>query len=491
MLKLRPYQNDLIDAIRTKFKQGKKRVILCAPTGAGKTVIFSSIVIQTLGKLFNNRALIVTDRIELLSQTWKSLEKIGAEPVIYDAKTKTHKDLYNERVVVAMVETLKRRHKSQKLKLGQFDIIIIDEAHKGNFTAIFDIYPDAFYIGATATPIASKKDNPLKKFWHDIVVVVDTPDLIELDYLVPCRSYGMVAIDMNNLKMDYKTGDYSDTSLFQEYDKQQVYEGLLKAISLKVHDKKTIIFCVNIQHTINTYHSLVQAGYIAVYVTSKSTKEDRAEALADFHSGRAQFMVNCGILTTGYDHPAIECVIMNRATKSLPLFLQCCGRGSRLHDGKLNFTLIDMGENVREHGLWHNSRDWVEWFFNPPKKGAQKAPPVKECPSCMALIHARIMECPYCGHIFEAKEKPRIEGKLVEFDGVPKNLIGRRIDSLNPLELATLTKSKRYSVGLSYRVARSKGYEYLKEFGRWMGYASGWAYHQMKEDKKYYNIIIK
>jgi superfamily II DNA or RNA helicase len=490
MITLRPYQHDLIESIREKFRTGKKRVILCAPTGAGKTVIFSSIVIQTMYKLFNNRALILTDRVELLKQTWNALDNIGADPVVYDAKRKTSEDLSNTRVVIGMVETIKRRYKSGKLRLGNFDIIIVDEAHKGNFNEIFKIYPDAYYIGATATPIASKKDSPLKNYWNDITVMVDTPDLVEMGFLVPCKPYAMTSIDVNNLKIDSKTGDYSDASLFMEYDKQLVYEGLIRAINEKVSNKKTIIFCVNINHTYNTYIELIKNGYTASYVTSKSTKEERIDSIESFHSGKSQFMVNCGILTTGYDHPEIECVIMNRATKSLTLFLQCCGRGSRTFNDKNDYTLIDMGENVREHGFWDDSRDWVDWFKNPPKKGASKAAPVKNCPKCQAIFHVKIMECPECGHVFKPKEVEPAYGVLVDLKKAPDELVGRTIDSLNPQELAALTKSNRYNKGLPYRVARSKGSIFLSNYAKWMGYKSGWAYYQQNGETEHHNIII-
>jgi superfamily II DNA or RNA helicase len=491
-MKLRPYQTALIDAIRKKFRSGKKRVILCAPTGAGKTVIFSSVVIQTLSKLFDNRALIVTDRIELLSQTWRALDKIGAEPVIYDAKTPPNADLSQPRVVVAMVETLKRRAKSGKLNMGAFDIVIIDEAHKGNFSAIFEIFPESFYIGATATPIATKKDKPLKTFWNDIVVEVDTPDLVESEYLVKCRPFAMTAVDTSNLKYDSKKGDYSDASLYAEYNKRTVYDGMLKAIRERIGTKKTIVFCVSIEHTENTYRELISAGYSAVMVTSNSTKEERAGAMNSFHSGESQFMVNCGILTTGYDHPAIEAVVLNRASKSLPLFLQCCGRGSRLYPGKTEYTLIDMGENIKEHGFWDDARDWVDWFHNPPKKGASKAPGVKECPKCQYLMPPRVMECPDCGHVFESKSTETVEGVLVELQRNTELLVGRQIGSLSPQELATLTKSGKYKIGLSWRVARAKGGAFLQEYARYMGYKPGWAYHQsMSADNRFHNITIK
>jgi hypothetical protein len=100
------------------------------------------------------------------------------------------------------------------------------------------------------------------------------------------------------------------------------------------------------------------------------------------------------------------------------------------------------------------------------------------------------MECPECGHVFPQKEKEFSMGEIVELKKAPSALIGRRIDSLNPFELSILSKSKRYNIGLCYRVARSKSKLYLSEYARWMGYASGWVYYQLSQDSKFTNLII-
>jgi len=486
MIQLRPYQEKIIHDVRQKFMYGNKRVIMCAPTGSGKTVMFTSIALNTLKK--GNKVLILTDRIELLKQTFKSLENAGIEPDFYNAHTKKTP---TSPAIVAMIETVKRRHKANKLTIPVPDLIIVDECHRGNFNAIFDIFPDAFYIGATATPLATAKDKPLKNYFEDIVSDFDVPDLIEQEFLCPAVSYTAKVVDNSQLKVDYKKGDFSDKSLSQAFDKPTVYTGLIKAMRQFAENKKTIIFCVNIKHSENTEYELRAAGYKTAIVTSNSTPEERQENLDFFHSTPDAVMVNCGILTTGYDHPPIECVVMNRATISVPLWLQCCGRGSRLAPGKEEFTIIDMGGNINRLGSWENRRDWKKWFFDPPKKGQEQPPPTKECPECEAIIHARIMQCPHCEHMFEAKEIEQVEAIVVPLQQIPKHLKNRYIADFSIDELLQVKKIRKYKTSYIVRIVRNRGIEAMTELRVKLGYKKGWEYYQLHGDKTFTNIKIK
>jgi len=79
-----------------------------------------------------------------------------------------------------------------------------------------------------------------------------------------------------------------------------------------------------------------------------------------------------------------------------------CGRGGRTHPSKNLNIILDMGDNATKHGLWSAKRDWEDLFFNPKKKG-NGLPPTKTCPECEAKVHARLLICPYCNHVFEVK----------------------------------------------------------------------------------------
>jgi hypothetical protein len=118
------------------------------------------------------------------------------------------------------------------------------------------------------------------------------------------------------------------------------------------------------------------------------------------------------ILTTGFDAPDTETVIMNRATLSMPLWLQCTGRGSRPSKNKQMFKILDLGENTITHGDWCDNRDWKLIFENPPKPGKPGIAPVMNCPNCDAMIPTRSTSCKYCKHVFDTK--PIEEAAIIE-----------------------------------------------------------------------------
>src|SRR5690625_5481532 len=87
-------------------------------------------------------------------------------------------------------------------------------------------------------------------------------------------------------------------------------------------------------------------------------KKERKEVLDWFDCTDDAALCNCSVLTTGFDQPDIETIILYRATTSLPLFLQMCGRGSRIHPGKKHFNILDFGENINRLGFWEEPRTW-------------------------------------------------------------------------------------------------------------------------------------
>lgn len=450
-MKLRPYQQIQIEQLRAKFNQGKKRLILCSPTGSGKTVTFTELIRLTLKKSETNRVLVITDRIELFKQTWAMLERIDIAPEIYNASVKSDKAL-SGRVVVAMIETLKRRWKKNKtLPLGHFDLIIIDEAHKGNFKKVFEIFPNSFYIGATATPLATTKRDPLKNYYHDIVNVVDIPELITGGYLVDEQVFAMQLVDTSKLVRDSSKGDFTEKSQFEAFNSKIIFDGLIEAYLDKAIGKKTIVFCPNIAMSEIIANQLEKVNPNTFCLTSKNTKQERQQILQDYHESTDGIMVNCGILTTGYDHPPIEVCILFRATDSIPLFFQMVGRCSRPAPGKDRMIVIDMGENVQRIGLWSKSKNWSELFWKPPSKGNPSASPVKECPKCESILGLRVMLCPYCGNVFETAEREFVKGVLVEIKGI----IDKKISQCNIDELIGLVRSGMYQKAFICRVIRS------------------------------------
>src|SRR6187402_989722 len=305
MIQLRGYQQEAINKLREGFRSGHQRQVLCLPTGAGKTVVFSEMVAQAAKK--GTVTIVLTDRTELFKQTIKALGKAGV--AVEEVRAGKSYIYPGATIYLAMVETIKRR-KHLELKP---DLIILDEAHKGNFTAILDQYPDCRVIGATATP----EGRHFFKYYHGIVQNIDIPELVELGFLCDCKAFQMVD-DFSDLET--KAGEYTDASLMGHFDKPKLYSGVIDEWLKLTPNTKTICFNVNIDHTIKMNNAFLDAGISSEYITSKTPKEERSRILSAFRSGAFLVLNNCGILTTGYDEPSIQTVILNRATKSLPLF---------------------------------------------------------------------------------------------------------------------------------------------------------------------------
>jgi superfamily II DNA or RNA helicase len=463
-MNLRPYQQKAIEDLSKGFKANQRQV-LCAPTGSGKTVIFSEIVRRA--SLKNTQCLILTDRVELFKQTCKTLSMRVQE---LNAKTHIASFDHLSLVTVGMVETLKRR-----VLFGyEPKLIIVDEAHKGNFNKVFELYPNSLVIGATATPVGKH----FYKYYQDIVTTIDIPELIEEGYLSNCRAYQMQD-DFSDLET--KAGEYTDKSLFNHFNNRKLYSGVVDEWLKRCEGKKTIVFNVNIEHSEMMTEEFNNRGINSECITSKTSDAERERILKAFKDGYFPVLNNCGILTTGYDEPSIEVVVMNRKTKSLPLWLQCCGRGSRIYPNKEYFTILDFGQNHDEHGMWSEPREWI---IAPPKnkKQKQQAAPVKVCKVCDALNFASARVCVACKNEFEITKQEEVKGVMVEMTPkTPDALLGKKISDLTIDELIVLQKSKKYKASFIWRVVRSIGEVALNDYAKKMNYGQGWVYRQCQQ----------
>ena len=470
-MKLRQYQIDAVELLRHGWKENKRQV-LCVPTGGGKTVIFSSIVLEAAKR--GTKTLVLTHRTELFEQTFRTIERHGISTQRIEAK---NKDLDPECLVsVAMVETLERRIK----KGFEFvpKLIIIDECHFGNFTKIIDYFPDSFVIGVTATPVGKH----FHKYYTNIVEPIRLSELIAQGFLCDYRGFQMQN-DLSNVKI--KAGEFDEKSMFSAFDKSELYNGVVDSYLEKCNGKQAVVFNCNIEHSDKVAQMFNDRGILSYSLTSKTSTEDRQKILSDFSAKKFNVICNAGILTTGWDYPPLEVVVVNRATMSLPLWLQMCGRGSRTYEGKTHFTVLDFGRNHDRHGMWSDDR---VWNLKPPEKKKEKAPPIKECPNCCAILAPRVVICEFCGHEFKADKKDLIDGVLVEVRR--KQLEGMLVSELTIPELIILEKT-RLKPAYVVRVARSRGAESLRLYAKIKGYKNGWVNWQLQnKDVEFKDLII-
>ena len=397
---LRDYQKKAITLIESNQN---KNVALQMPTGSGKTFTFCEVAKRHYAENITS-VLILVHRQELLQQAKESL---GERCFLIEAGIKSIPGDYA--YYVGMVETVNRRLKI----LPKFGLVIIDECHIGNFKKMpFFEQPHCKVLGVTATPIA---EHPLANYYAELLQPVTITDLIEQNYLLDCDAYGFASDLVGAQKFKVKGGDFDEAQMEEFYSSEKMVANVIESYWKLSAGKKTLIFNVNLKHNDAVYYALLSEGLNVYKLTGETEKKERAEILQKFKSERDAIICNVGVLTAGFDEPSIETVILNRATKSLSLYLQMIGRGSRLHTNKDKFTVIDLGKNTIRHGQYTDFFDWQTFFEKGTKKESTSAgmSPVKECPNCGHLQHTRKVQCENCGHDFEEERaKQVIEEKI-------------------------------------------------------------------------------
>lgn len=358
------YQASAIDEILKKIHAHphKYNLLYQLPTGGGKTVIFSEITrrfINDTGK----KVLILTHRIELCSQTSQMLNEFGVQNMIIDSAVKEIPMPNDFMCFVAMVETLNNRLRDEILDLDNVGLMIIDEAHYNSFGKMFRFYEKGVVLGVTATPLSSNIDIRMRDTYDELMVGESIPSLIEKGFLANAVTWHY-HVGLTSLKVG-RNGDYTVSSSERLYNNHMMQDKLLHAYRDKGLGKKTLIFNNGIGTSQFVYATFKEAGYDIKHLDHNYSPKERREVLDWFRNKPDAILTSVSILTTGFDEPTVECIILNRATKSLTLYFQMIGRGSRILDNKKEFTVIDLGNNLSRFGLWNGPIDWMHIFESP------------------------------------------------------------------------------------------------------------------------------
>ena len=411
-----------------------------------------------------NRCLILTDRIELLEQAGGTFSGLGIK---YENITAETKQIPSDRVLVAMVETIKRRCKSRldfQILLKSINLLIIDECHKANFNDIFQyLSPTCYVIGATATPVRAAKLHPLSEYFSAIVSGPSIGNLIKEGYLSRPEYFG-VNVDLSGVKM--KAGEFDENDQQKVYTETKVFEGLKHNLLKHACGMKTMIFCPNVASSLQVSQELN-----CLHVDGNMSIAERTSILNQFENTPGAILSNCAITTTGYDCPDIECIVLYRATTSLPLYLQMIGRGSRTTKTKNRFHILDFGMNVQRFDYWHIDRPWD--LNNHKRKNREKQDifPIKLCPSCGSILAINTKQCSYCGFIWPVTEKERV---FAELERLTYSEVQKRISSgISVQEMEEIRIAKGYKIG--FILHRFTELDQFKEYGKLRGYHWKWA----------------
>jgi len=349
-------------------------------------------------------------RREIIQQTSAKLRANGISHGIIQAGTDPRP---MASVRVASVLTLWMRCVRNKIiPLPSANLLIVDECHHATamtWRTLIAAYPDAVLIGTTATPCRGDG----RGLGGIFTVMLQTPqvaELIEQGYLVKSRVYAPVDPDLKGVRT--VAGDYVEDQLAERMDRAKLIGDIVTHWHKYGESRRTVAFAVNVSHSIHLRDEFVRSGVRAEHIDGSTPKPERDAALARLASGETEVIVNCMVLTEGWDMPEVGCCILARPTKKMGLFRQMIGRVLRPAEGKLDAVILDHSGAVFQHGL---PEDYVEWTLDPDQRADapahqarlnRKVPSLVECSQCQTLRMGG-KPCPNCGFL------PQRSGKYV------------------------------------------------------------------------------
>ena len=363
---LYPFQEKTVQTIIEELDTNGREfnLLFQLPTGGGKTVIFSEIAKRFIVQR-KEKVLILTHRIELSIQTSHQLSAIGVNNKVINSEVKEIPDQDEYHCFIAMVETLNNRLHDNENFIRQIGLVIVDEAHYNSFRKIFQYYGNSNILGVTATPLSSNRALPLNDNYHKLIVGESIASLIEKGYLSDAETF-TYDVNLHGLKIG-SNGDFTVNSSDVVYGNFFMQEKLLFAYEEVAVGNKTLIFNSGIETSIRVAETFKKRGYNIRHLDSTFSDKDRKDVLHWFKHTPDAILTSVGILTTGFDEPTVQTIILNRATRSLTLYHQMIGRGSRKLPNKDRFKLIDLGNNVRRFGLWQDYLNWQDAFRFPDR----------------------------------------------------------------------------------------------------------------------------
>lgn len=362
--KLYPYQEGAVNNIFRELLElpPNANLLFQLPTGGGKTIIFSEIAKRYIEK-FGRKVLILTHRIELGKQTSAVLTEAGIvnKVITSEVKQLPHQSHYQS--FIALVETLNNRLQENDQFVEDIGLVIVDEAHNNSFRKIFHYFQDVNILGVTATPLSSNKKLPLYQTYQKLIVGESISNLIEQGYLCEGQTFSY-DVNLSSLRVG-NNGEFTVGSHELLYTQAMMQSKLIEAYDEVANRKKTLIFNAGILTSRAVYETFKSKGYPIRHLDSTFSDRDRVETLEWFRNTKDGILTSVSILTTGFDEPEVENIILNRATKSLTLYHQMIGRGSRVLPEKRTFNIVDLGNNSRRFNLWQYPIDWNHVFASP------------------------------------------------------------------------------------------------------------------------------
>ncbi|WPU91831.1 DEAD/DEAH box helicase family protein [Mucilaginibacter sabulilitoris] len=479
------YQQALVKDLAVASKQ-HTHVIGQSPGGTGKTKTFVYIGTQVCNR--GGVTLILTERKNVFNQ---NLNEAGAVGINDESPKFVH--IAEGGFYVAMTQTLERRN----LIIEQFNrltcnfYIIIDECHSGRYSNVLRRLTTGKRLGFTATP-DFRYAKHLPEFYNDCVTTHPVQWFIDKNILCDYQHIQRKS-GKGTDKLEKKAGDFTATSQRKFFGTDTHYQELFNDLR-EYPFNKCMLFCASIEHAEEVFEVMVSAGFSCSINHSK--RDDSVYQVAKFDKlHETNIIISVGGMTTGYDYPEVDLIVLYRATTSLIIYLQMLFRGDRKKEGMF-FRCLDYGSNFDRHGAYFADHDWKEmWNKKEKNRSKEDAAAMTTCPHCESMIAASAKKCKFCGFVMPEKPRPVEPGIAEDVTKRFDALAGKRVSELTPKELslfANLRNKKMFAI----RVAKAQEQlnpGFLIDFAASMGYKSGWLDHQPipQERIEFSDIILR
>jgi superfamily II DNA or RNA helicase len=306
---LRDYQRDAVAAVEHAFQSGQRRTLITLPTGSGKTIVFSHVV-RTITATDEARALVLVHTEELIDQAERAFRAVL--PKIEIGIVRAQQDEADAQVIIATVQPLRSRKRLQGV--GQFDLIVIDEAHHAVAPTYRTILDDlgAFdaaccrplVLGVTAT--ADRGDGQgLGDMFESVAFTVGIDEMIQRGYLADIRAK-RVHLDLDLDRVQRHGGDFLDGALGAAMVDAGAPTLIADAIRTYASDRKTVVFLPTVALAEETAAAIRAAGIRACAVSGQTPKKERKRIIEEVRAGRIQVVTNALVLTEGFDAPVLD-----------------------------------------------------------------------------------------------------------------------------------------------------------------------------------------
>jgi DNA repair protein RadD len=410
MISLRYYQREAIDALYRYFETKDGNPLVVMPTGTGKSRVMAGFLEEIFRTWPDSRVLCLTHVRELIVQNYGALKETwhDAPAGVYSAGLNRRE--MDAQILFAGIQSIHRR----AYDVQQCDLVLIDEAHllgrkdsgmyRRFLSDLLQINPAMKVIGLTATPYrldSGMLHEGTDRLFTDIAYDLPMLKMMEEGYLcwvVPKATDMMLDVS----GVGTRGGEFIPGELEAAVNTDAINQSAVNEIINAGQDRGSwLLFCAGVDHAQAVADELVSRGINAACVTGETPSPERDRLLRLFKAGKIKALTNMGVLTTGFDAPGVDLIAMLRPTKSISLYVQMIGRGTRIAPGKEDCVVLDFARNTLRHGTVDDAHKRVK---KPGPKDGEGEAPTKTCPECQTIVAASARECRGCGYDFPPPE---------------------------------------------------------------------------------------